>query len=282
MKTLRKPAPTRRTADRKTYGKKLVGGKPLIEGKAPADNYKKMVQQHEVVFGIHPIIELLTAKKRPVFEIYTTKPTPRAWTQIERLLPQGLMIRYIQKSALDRMAGTDDHQSVVALVKPLQVRISGFDPKKNPFIILLDGIQDTRNLGGILRSAYCTGVTGVIIPERKSAPLSGATYKASAGLAEYLEIYKPSTTQYAAIEAKKAGYNLYMAALGGTNALEIDYKSPTCLVIGNESTGISNEVLKLGEKVTLPQKTPNISYNASVAAGILLFVISSKTGALKV
>lgn len=242
---------------------------------------KKPTTHYEIVFGIHPIIELLTAKKRPLFEIYTTKPVPKAWKQIERLLPSNVIIKHVQKSMLDRMTETDDHQGVVALVKPLQLRTSCFDAAKHPFILLLDGIQDTRNLGGILRSAYCTGVTGVIVPEKKSAPLSGATYKASAGLAEYLEIYKPATAHQAALEAKKAGYNLYMAALGGKNALDIDYKKPTCLVIGNEATGISSELLKLGEKVTLPQKTPNISYNASVAAGILLFVISSKTGALK-
>lgn len=235
----------------------------------------------EIVFGIHPIIELLTAKKRPVFEIYTTKPTPRAWLQIERLLPSNITVNYVQKTMLDHIAQTDDHQSVIALVKPLQIRSSCFTPEKHPCVVLLDGIQDTRNIGGILRSVYCTGITAVVIPEKKSAPLSGATYKASAGLAEYIEIYKPTTAYQAALELKKAGYNLYMAALGGKNALEVDYKMPICLIIGNESTGISSEVLKLGEKVTLPQKTPNISYNASVAAGILLFLIATKTGALK-
>lgn len=236
---------------------------------------------YEIVFGIHPLIELLTAKKRPVFEIYTTQPVPRAWNQIERLIPANVIIKYVQKQQLDHIAQTDDHQNVVALVKPLQIRSSAFDPIKHPFIVLLDGIQDTRNLGGIMRSIYCTGATGVIIPEKKSAPLSGATYKASAGLAEYVEIYKPATAYQAALELKKSGYHLYMAALGGKNALGIDYKKPVCLVIGNESTGISSEVLKLGEKVTLPQKTPHISYNASVAAGILLCSIATKIGVLK-
>ncbi len=242
---------------------------------------KKLLPPHDIVFGVHPIIELLTAKRRPVFQIYTTQPAPKAWSSIQRLLPAQVEIFHTTKAGLDRLAGTDDHQGVVALVKPLQTRSSCFDPKKHPLVILLDSIQDTRNLGGILRSAYCTGVNGVIIPEKRSAQLSGATYKASAGLAEYLDIYQPGSAHQAVLELKKAGYNVYMAALGGKNALEVDYQLPACLVIGNEATGISGEVLKLGEKITLPQRTPHISYNASVAAGIMLFMIATKSGTLK-
>lgn len=242
---------------------------------------KKPIPAHDIVFGIHPLIELLTAKKRPVYQIYTTQPKPKAWSQLERLLTANIVISHVQKSYLDRLAETDDHQGVVAMVKPLQRRASCFTPDKHPFLVLLDGIQDTRNLGGILRTAYCTGVNGVIIPEKNSAPLSGATYKASAGLAEYLDLYQPASSHQAVLELKAAGYHIYMAALGGKNALEVDYQKPLCLVIGNEATGISSEVLKFGEKVMLAQRTPKISYNASVAAGILLFTIATKSGILK-
>lgn len=241
----------------------------------------KATVAHDIVFGIHPLIELLTAKKRHVYTIYTTQIPPKAWGHIERLITKDITIKRVAKDFLDRLTQSDDHQNVVALVKPLQMRASCFDPQKHPFIVLLDSIQDTRNMGAILRSAYCTGVNGVIIPEKNSAPLSGATYKASAGLAEHLDMYRPGSTHQAVLELKKAGYSMYMAALGGKNALEIDYKLPLCLVIGNESTGISADILKMGEKVTLPQRKPDISYNASVAAGIMLFSIATKSGALK-
>ena len=75
-------------------------------------------------------------------------------------------------------------------------------------------------------------------------------------------------------ELKKAGYNLYITVLdGGKNALEVSYKKPMCLVIGSEAVGISKEIRQHGELVTLPQRRPDISYNASVAAGIFLFVM---------
>jgi tRNA G18 (ribose-2'-O)-methylase SpoU len=82
--------------------------------------------------------------------------------------------------------------------------------------------------------------------------------------------------KHAVMEHQKAGYNFYMAVLEGKNALAIDYKTPACLVIGNEATGIAKDIQTMGNKVTLPQKMADISYNASVAAGILLFLISTK------
>ncbi len=136
----------------------------------------KATLAQDIVFGIHPLIELLTAKKRHVYTIYTTQLAPKAWSQIERLIPKDTVVKRVSKEHLDKLTDSDDHQNVVALVKPLQMRSSCFDPKKHPFIVLLDSIQDTRNMGAIMRSAYCTGVNGIIIPEKNSAPLSGATY----------------------------------------------------------------------------------------------------------
>ena len=157
-----------------------------------------------------------------------------------------------------------------------------FDPKKHSFILLLDAVQDVRNLGAILRSAYCAGVTGVVLCQKRGAPLTPAAFKTSAGLAEYLSIYQAPSMVAAVQELKRVGYNLYMAVLdNGKNALDISYENPICLVIGNEATGISKEVQKDGTLITLPQKRADISYNASVAAGILLFVLSHKGQMLK-
>ena len=77
-------------------------------------------------------------------------------------------------------------------------------------------------------------------------------------------------------ELAKAGYALYLATFAGQNALSVSYKEPLCLVIGGEGFGISKEIMQKGTQITIPQRTKGISYNASVAAGILLFLISSK------
>lgn len=239
---------------------------------------KKTETKGELIFGAHAIIEVIKAKRRKVLSIYTTKPLPKSWDRIKPYIEkQSINTQYVSRAILDRMAGTTDHNSILAWVTPFKYQTKPFDPSKKPFILMLDAVQDVRNLGAILRSAYCTGVQGIVLCKTQSAPMTGAAFKASAGLAEYLDIYLAPTMKHAVIEHQKAGYNFYMAVLGGENATTIEYKQPLCLVIGNEATGIAKDIQAMGNKITLPQKDTDISYNASVAAGILLFLISTKT-----
>jgi 23S rRNA (guanosine2251-2'-O)-methyltransferase len=175
------------------------------------------------------------------------------------------------------MAGTPDHMGIIAWVTAFKFTSKPFEPEKKPSILLLDSIQDVRNMGAILRSAYCTGIDGVVMCKSKSAPVNAAVCKASAGLVEHLDIYLVPSLKAAVVELKKAGYNFYMAVLDGKRATDVEFKKPSCLVIGNEASGISKDIQALGQAVTLPQRTPEISYNASVAAGILLFLIAAQT-----
>ncbi len=228
----------------------------------------------DLVFGIHPIIELLKAKKRKLVTIYTTKPAPKAWEIIAPMLSKETQVQYVTRDVLNRLAQTTDHQAVVAWAGPFVIRKKFYEPARSPFLLLLDSIQDPRNLGAILRSASCTGVDGVIICGKNSAPLNATALKASAGLAEHLDIYQAPTALAAVQELKKAGYTLYLATLQGEDATAFPYQLPLCLVIGNEATGIAKNLFSFGTQIRLPQRTADISYNASVAAGILLFLIA--------
>ncbi len=231
-------------------------------------------KNQELIFGIHPIVELLKAKKRKIYTIYTTKPAPKAWDMIAPLLGKETQIQYVVRDILTRIAGTTDHQGVVAWAAPFVYRRKFFEPAKSPFLLMLDGIQDPRNLGAILRSAYCTGVNGIIMSAKGAAPLNAVALKSSAGLAEHLEIYEAASSLQAMQELKKAGYSNYLATLEGEDATAMSYQEPLCLVIGNEAIGIAKNLLSFGKQVRLPQRTTDISYNASVAAGILLFLIA--------
>lgn len=238
---------------------------------------KKNKPQGELIYGVHPLIEVLKAKRRKIISIYTTRPTPKAWAKIEKLLPERpIPIQYVSRDVLSNMAKSDDHQGIVAWVQSFPFRSKAFDPAKHKFLVLLDGIQDARNVGAILRSAYCTGVDGVILVERFASPLNAAAIKSSAGLAEHLEIMVAQTTPIVVQALKAAGYTVYCAAFGGKNAQEMEFQTPLCMVIGSEGEGIMPAVLKAGIQVTLPQRTADISYNASVAAGILLFLIGTQ------
>jgi 23S rRNA (guanosine2251-2'-O)-methyltransferase len=235
----------------------------------------------EVLYGAHPIIEMLKAKRRKLIALYTRKPLPKAWQRIKQYLPKTLpTIQYVEKNILDGIAQSPEHMGVVAFVSPFQYRSKMFAPKEHQFILLLDAIQDVGNLGAILRSAYCSGIQGVILTKRGGSLLTPAVCKAAAGLVEHLEIYVVPSASHAVNEIKKAGYTLYMAVIDGENAFEVEYKKPLCLVIGNEATGIEKSVRADGNAITIPQKTSEISYNASVAAGILLSTISFQANIL--
>lgn len=244
-----------------------------------AKKAKKSVIVGDIIYGVHPVIELLTQKRRKILELFMLNPEPKIWMQIRDLLPKyPVRIHRMNKDALSKKLGTSDHQGIGALAQPFPFRKKFFDPKKQPFLLLLDGVQDVRNFGAIVRSAYCTGVDGIIVCKKKAAPLTGTALKASAGLAERMEIYQAPSLPAALQELKEAGYNLYIAALSKkANAYTVQYKKPLCLVIGSEGSGVSAATLKAGTVITLPQKSADVSYNASVAAGILLSVISQQS-----
>lgn len=253
-------------------------GSTFVEERFFVAKSDKRKSENELIYGAHPIIEVLRAKRRKLISIYTTKPLPKSWNRVKkslgRLTPN---IQYVSRAVLDRMTGTTEHMGIAAWVSPFPYRKKFFDPEKQKFLLLLDSVQDVRNLGAILRSAYCTGVDGVIICKKRSAHLTAASIKASVGLSEHLEIYIAPSLKHAVSELKRVGYSLYMAVLeNGKNAMEIDYKKPLCLVIGNEAIGITKEILSQGELITLPQSDPDASFNASVAAGIFLFLLSQR------
>lgn len=234
-------------------------------------------KEQTFIFGIHALQELLRAKRRTLRAIYTTKPEPKAWATVAKHIASRVPIYYVSRDKLTTLAGSSDHQGIIAVVDPFPLRKKPFDPKRSPLLLLLDGIQDPRNLGAIIRSAYCTNFDGIVIVRKQSAPLSAVAIKASAGLAEHMEIYETATALQAAQELKALGYHLYLAALGGKDIREVAFQTPLCIVIGSEAVGISQPVLKLGERVMLAQKEPDTSYNASVAAGIFLFTVATLT-----
>ncbi len=235
---------------------------------------KKTNKKQELVFGAHPLIELLKAKKRKLYTLYTTRPEPKAFAQLKKYWPKyPVNLQYVKREVLHKLADTEDHQGLVAFAAPLQINNKFFNPETHKNLVLLDGIQDPRNLGAIIRSAYCTGFDGIILCAKNSAPLTAAAIKASAGLAEHTNFYIAPSIKGAGELLKQAGYRVYLTTLdkGATSALKVKYEQPLCLVIGNEERGISKDAK--GMRITLPQKTADISYNASVAAGIFMFLI---------
>ncbi|MBI4823783.1 MAG: 23S rRNA (guanosine(2251)-2'-O)-methyltransferase RlmB [Nitrospirae bacterium] len=149
------------------------------------------------------------------------------------------------------------------------------EKNEKAFFLILDGIEDPRNLGAILRSSEASGVHGVIIEKHRSASLSPETVKASAGASEYVAVSMVSNIKNAIEEMKKQGI-FVLGAEGGSNLTpyDIDLTVPLCLVIGSEARGLRMTVKARCDKiVSLPMRGKIDSLNVSVAGGILLYEI---------
>ncbi len=229
-----------------------------------------------VVFGAHSVCEVLKNNRRRVERVYTTKQESKAFRQVKGILPARVPVSFVDRMMLNKLAGTPDHQGVVAAVAPFPFRKKLFSPQQAQLVVFLDSVQDPRNLGAILRSAYCTGCSGVVFAGRQTAPLSGTAHRASAGLAERLDILIEPSPLEAAKNLIKSGYTLYAGTLGGAPLTTVSLSLPAVIVIGNEGDGVSTQIQKLSTCVMLPQKSSDVSYNASVAAGIMMFLVATK------
>lgn len=141
-----------------------------------------------------------------------------------------------------------------------------------PFLILLDGIEDPHNLGSVLRSAECAGAHGVILPKRRSASLTAAACKASAGAVEYIKVARVANLVEAMRRLKRQGIWLAGADMQGTPMDRADLKGPLGLVIGSEGSGLGKLVQESCDfLVSIPMSGHLDSLNAAVAAAILMF-----------
>jgi len=142
-------------------------------------------------------------------------------------------------------------------------------------LLILDSIQDTHNVGAILRSAECSGVDGVIVTKHNSAPINETVAKTSAGASEYIRIAQVNNLSQAITELKKSGFWIVGSYLeGAKDYTTVDYKTPIALIVGNEEKGIRKLTAdNCDHLVRIPMKGKIQSLNVSVAAGILLFEI---------
>ena len=197
-----------------------------------------------------------------------------------------IVIVEVEKSKLDIMSGNNNHQGVVAVVPPFNYcdidDILEYAKAKNeePFIVLLDSIEDPHNLGSIIRTAETAGVHGIIIPKRRAAVVNSTVSKTSAGAVEYMKIARVNNLVETINKLKQKGVWIYGADMAGKiNYYNQDLTGPICLVIGNEGEGISRLVKEnIDVLIKIPMKGKINSLNASVSTGIILYEIVKQRG----
>ena len=190
------------------------------------------------------------------------------------------IIKYVTKEVLDRMSDTGKHQGVIAQAAAYEYAsvsdILENARKKNeqPFIFILDNIEDPHNLGAIIRTANLSGAHGVIIPKNRAAGLTAVVARTSAGALNYTPVAKVTNISKTIEDLKKEGMWFVCADMDGTTMYDLDLKGSIGLVIGNEGEGVSRLVKEKCDFVaSIPMKGDIDSLNASVAAGVLAYEI---------
>lgn len=190
------------------------------------------------------------------------------------------IVNFVKKERLDQMSETGKHQGIIAYaaayeygtVEEMLERAK--EKNEQPFLILLDNIEDPHNLGSIIRTANQVGAHGVIIPKRRAVGLTATVAKASAGAINYTPVAKVTNLVKTMDELKKQGMWFVCGDMGGDSMYSLDLTGPMGVVIGNEGEGVSRLVKENCDFVaTIPMFGDIDSLNASVAMGVLSYEI---------
>ncbi len=233
----------------------------------------------EHIEGRHPVTEAIRAGRR-IQKIYLAAGVHGAIDEITRLAAaKGIPIAQLPRAELDAMTQGRVNQGVVALAEPRGYQ----DPEdmlsaaagrnQVPLLVVLDGVEDPRNLGSIIRTAAAAGAHGVIIPKDRAADLTPAAVKAAAGAADHIAVAREVNLARALDRLKEKGvWTVGADAAAKQVYTEVDYTIPTAIVVGGEHQGLRRLVKeKCDFLVRIPMAGRLNSLNASVAAAILIY-----------
>ena len=231
-----------------------------------------------LICGINPVFEALAAGTRHFDRLLIVKGlrSRKLSDAIRRATQLGIPLRFEMRETLDRMAGGVPHQGIIAVVseKPVLSLESLLETARDPaLVVVLDGVEDPRNLGAILRTAEAAGADGVLLPERHSAGLSETVARASAGALEHVQVARVGNLVQALEALKARGIWVVGFDAAGTERWDaVDLARPVALVLGGEGRGIRRLVREhCDHLVSIPHFGHIGSLNVSVAAGIALY-----------
>ena len=245
------------------------------------------MEEENLVEGRNAVMELIESDK-DINKIFVQAGEKHGSIMkiIARAKSKGIVVVEVQKRKLDEMSVSHNHQGVIAITPPFEyVEVEDIleEAKKkneNPFILILDGIEDVHNLGSIIRTAETAGVHGIIIPKRRAAAVNATVYKTSAGAVEYMKIARVNNIQNTINYLKENDVWICGTDMD-TNSLynEQDYKMPIAIVIGNEGKGMSRLTKENCDFIVkIPLKGKINSLNASVSAGIIMYEVLRNRG----
>lgn len=245
-----------------------------------------MSKNTEGLFGINTLLEALRSGARDFEKVYIANGFHgKGIEEIVRLCKsQDIYVHFESRDAIDRLSGTEKNQGVFGIVTPKgyssveDILEVSQQRNEHPFILILDGVEDPRNFGAIIRTAEGAGVHGIIIPKHRSSGLTDVVARTSAGAIEYVHIAKVTNICQTIDWLKEQGVWVYGLDMKGEKAYnQFSYTAPLAIVIGGEGKGIRELVSKAcDEIVRIPLFGKVSSLNVSVAAGVILFEIAGQ------
>ncbi len=249
------------------------------------DKEEKIVQDLERIFddqieGRNAVLELLESDK-DINKIYITKGELKG--SINKIVAianeKKVIIVQKDKKQMDMMAQTENYQGVIAVVPPYEyadvedILDVAKERNEDPFILILDGIEDTHNLGAIIRTAETAGVHGIIIPKRRAAQVNSTVSKVASGALQYMKIARVNNISDTILKLKDNGVWVCGTAIDAEKYYyDQSLTGPLAIVIGNEGKGISELVKRNCDfLVKIPMKGKVTSLNASVSTGIVVY-----------
>ncbi len=237
------------------------------------------MEKSDYIFGIRAVIEAIEAG-RSIDKVLVRRDLTGDLSRelFAKIKEYDIVMQRVPQEKLNRIT-MKNHQGAIALLSPVEYQKLDnlvplfYEEGRNPMVVVLDGVTDTRNFGAIGRTAACAGVDAIVIPERNSVTVTPDAVKTSAGGLFHVPVCREKDTLSAVRFLKDNGYHIVGATeKGAENYTKADYTVPVAIVMGSEDTGISDAVIRAcDELAAIPIIGKIESLNVSVAAGIMIY-----------
>ncbi len=248
---------------------------------------EKTANKNQIIYGLRPVIEALDSGRQVERVLIQNGLNSSLLNELRtQLRAHEVPFQYVPVEKLNKMT-TGNHQGVVATIAAVRYKsfmelmeeVCAEDGDRgqrlpaSPLVVLLDHITDVRNMGAIARTAECAGATALVVPDHGSAALNEDAVKTSSGALLRLPVCREQNLKTVVNLAKQYGFQVVAATeKGAVHYRQVDYRRPTLLIMGNEETGISPEMMKMSDvRAKLPIVGEVSSLNVSVAAGVFLY-----------
>ncbi len=235
----------------------------------------------DIIYGKNSILEALNSENREINKIIISNSihSDSKLNKIKEIAKKnGIIYQFVAKEKFQQYSQYN-HQGIIAQVSPIKYTdIEEFitKPHNNETLVILDGVEDSRNLGAIIRSCVCAGVSGIIIPSRRNVQVNSITEKTSAGAINHIPIIKVNSPVNAVQKLKEKDWWIIATdASASDNYYDIDYNNMnTAIIMGAEHSGVSKSLLKLSDYIVkIPMMNNFNSLNVSNALSAIIFEV---------